>query len=57
MPDETAAPSEPAPDFEQIVAAWFNDSVANSPISRSVEAVNHLTQVAIPALIAALKKG
>ena len=45
--------------YAMIVAHWFNDHVANSPVSRSTEAVNHLTQNAMPKLIDMLnaKKG
>jgi hypothetical protein len=60
MDDTAPAAPEPArdaPDYEALVRAWFNDQIADSPVSRSVEAVNHLNLVAIPALIAALKKG
>jgi len=36
---------------EALVASWFNDCVSDSPISRNVEVVNYMTQVAVPALV------
>ena len=51
------APASATPDYEAIVARWFNAVVANSPVSRAGEAVNYLTQTALPALIDTLKKG
>lgn len=53
-----SAPS-PAPEMsaaEQCVRQWFNQHIANSPVSRSVEAINYFTEVALPALIASLEK-
>jgi hypothetical protein len=53
----SAPASEPAPDpIEAIVAAWFVQHIHNSPVSRSVEAINCVT-AALPALVAALRKG
>ena len=57
MDDTAPAAPEPAPDYEALVRAWFNDFIADSPVSRSVETINHLNLVALPALVAALKKG
>lgn len=56
-PDQSPAP-EPAPDgVEALIARWFNEHVANSAITRGpVDLVNDLTQRAIPALVAMLKK-
>ncbi len=36
-----------------VVERWFNAHIANSPVARSVEAINHL-RAALPALVAAL---
>jgi len=44
-------------DYAALVWAAFNDTIPNSPASRSAEVLNHLTQVFIPALVAALTKG
>ena len=40
---------------EQKVWAWFSEHIHNSPVSRSVEAINHLRE-ALPSLIAVLDK-
>ena len=60
-PDTAAVvAAEPAPagqDYEALIAHWFNERVANSPASRNIDAINYLMAVAIPALIAQLKKG
>ncbi len=53
----TDAPS-PAPGPSAVEAAvmrWFNAHIANSPVSRSVEAVNHLRAV-LPDLVSILEK-
>ena len=52
VPAPTPAP-QPANDAaaEALVASWVNTYVSDSPISRSVEAVNYMTQVAVPALV------
>lgn len=39
-----------------IVQEWFAAHIANSPVSRSVDALNHVTG-ALPLLIETLKKG
>ena len=61
MPDETeAAPSgaeaaaRETSAVEAAVWRWFNARIANSPVSRSTEAVSHLI-AEIPALIGALE--
>jgi hypothetical protein len=38
-------PSPHATEIRAIVDAWFNTHIAGSPISRSVEAYNHLRTV------------
>ena len=53
-PGASAPASAPVADHEQIVREWFNEHVANSPVSRNVEALNHMALVAIPALVARL---
>ena len=55
MAASVAAASPVAPDYDSIVMQWFNTFVENSPVSRSVGAINHLSQFAIPALISKLK--
>jgi hypothetical protein len=45
-----------APDYQAIVQDWFNTYVANSPVSRATEAINHMTTTAVPALLVALQK-
>ncbi len=57
-PVAVVAASEPAPAAQPvgpalIVERWFNAHIANSPVARSVEAINHL-RAALPALVAAL---
>ena len=39
---------------EAAVATWFNEHIANSPVSRFVESANHLT-AKLPLLIAAIE--
>jgi len=51
-----SAPVAPVASPEsEIVQRWFNTYVANSPVSRSVEAINHMNQIALPALVASLE--
>ena len=52
-PVADAAPAEPTGNAA-IVLAWVNEFVDNSPVSRSVEAINYMNETAIPALIARL---
>jgi hypothetical protein len=44
-----------APDYQKILATWFNASIQNSPVARSTEAYNHVLTVAIPDLLERLK--
>ena len=54
---EASAPVAAAKDYDAIVGAWLNEHVGNSLISRGpVEIFNDLTQRAVPALVAMLKK-
>lgn len=39
---------------EAAVATWFSSHIASSPVSRNVEAINHLT-AKLPLLIAAIE--
>jgi len=59
--DALAAPESPAPPTDAppsaaatAVREWFSQVAYNSPISRSTEAFNHLSD-AIPALIAKIE--
>lgn len=52
--DSFARTAVPTPDFAATVKAWFAAHIASSPISRSVDAINHLNEK-LPLLIAALE--
>ena len=51
----STAPADPT-EIEAAVTRWFNDFIANSPVSRNVEAINHKAIVAVPALVARLNQ-
>jgi len=56
---DKVAPVETAKELsreEQIVRAWFDRRVRNSPVSMSVEAFNHMS-IVVEDLIEALKEG
>ena len=56
-PDATPAP-ERSPVSETpghaLAWRWFNAYVANSPASRNADAINHISAIALPALIDAV---
>ncbi len=52
---ESLTTQSPPSAAHQTVWSWFNDHIANSPVSRATEAVNHL-MATLPALVAALEK-
>jgi len=45
--------------IEAVIARWFNDHIAGSPVAKSVEAYNHLRSAlgALSAAIAAVTEG
>ena len=54
--DRSPRPDDAPSPAETLAWWWFNEHVANSPAVRDVAAANHLTQVALPALIRLLEK-
>lgn len=54
-PEQIAAPTAPEEsEGHLLVYRWFHAFIANSPASRSAESVNHISAIALPALIEAV---
>ena len=53
---EPATAEEPPDRHDAAIDAWVAAYIHNSPIARSTEAFNHMTQVALPALRLALQE-
>ena len=62
VPETAPVPAPPAPDpraeaLAALLAAWVQDCIHNSPVSRDTDAVNHLTTNALPELFRRLLTG